>query len=182
MSRSDDVRPPSETEGLGGESNPEILPEREPWRTVVHGIGVIEQVLGAAAAGRHPHPGRCPGRTAVPPGRELPPDRRGRPARHGVGDVPDGRVSHGARPPHRHPRRRLRPRRDGRWPPSSSLVNADRPRHLPRAHVRDVPARRRGHRPGHRRPPRFRSSSSTRSRILGFALTALARAALDRDP
>lgn len=46
-SRSDDVRPPSETEGLGGESNPEILPEREPWRTVVHGIGVIEQVLGA---------------------------------------------------------------------------------------------------------------------------------------
>jgi TRAP-type C4-dicarboxylate transport system permease small subunit len=39
--------PPSETEGLGGESNPEILPGREPWRTIVHGIGVIEQVIGA---------------------------------------------------------------------------------------------------------------------------------------
>lgn len=47
VSASDDVRRPSETEGLGGESNPEILPEREPWRTVVHGIGVIEQVIGA---------------------------------------------------------------------------------------------------------------------------------------
>ncbi len=43
-----DTEPPSETEGLGGESNPEILPEREPWRTIVHAIGVVEQVVGAA--------------------------------------------------------------------------------------------------------------------------------------
>lgn len=39
--------PPSEQEVLGGESNPEILPAREPWRSIVHGIGVIEQVIGA---------------------------------------------------------------------------------------------------------------------------------------
>ena len=43
----DDAPPASETESLGGESNPEILPAREPWRTIVHGIGVIEQVIGA---------------------------------------------------------------------------------------------------------------------------------------
>jgi TRAP-type C4-dicarboxylate transport system permease small subunit len=39
--------PPAEIEGLGFETNPEILPRREPWRTVVHAIGVIEQVIGA---------------------------------------------------------------------------------------------------------------------------------------
>ena len=43
----DDAPPVSESESLGGESNPEILPAREPWRTIVHGIGVIEQVIGA---------------------------------------------------------------------------------------------------------------------------------------
>ena len=43
----DDTRPPAETESLGGESNPEILPQREPWRTILHGIGVAEQVIGA---------------------------------------------------------------------------------------------------------------------------------------
>ena len=43
----DDTRPPAESESLGGESNPEILPSREPWRSIVHGIGVIEQVIGA---------------------------------------------------------------------------------------------------------------------------------------
>jgi len=43
----DDLPPVSEAESLGGESNPEILPAREPWRAVVHGIGVIEQVIGA---------------------------------------------------------------------------------------------------------------------------------------
>jgi TRAP-type C4-dicarboxylate transport system permease small subunit len=32
---------------LGGESNPEVLPRSEPWRTLVHAIGVIEQVIGA---------------------------------------------------------------------------------------------------------------------------------------
>jgi len=37
----------SESETLGGESNPEVLPTHEPWRTIVHGIGVIEQVIGA---------------------------------------------------------------------------------------------------------------------------------------
>jgi TRAP-type C4-dicarboxylate transport system permease small subunit len=40
-------RPPAEAESLGGESNPEILPRREPWRTIVHGIGIVEQVIGA---------------------------------------------------------------------------------------------------------------------------------------
>jgi len=43
----DDAPPVSESESLGGESNPEVLPAREPWRTIVHGIGVIEQVIGA---------------------------------------------------------------------------------------------------------------------------------------
>lgn len=42
-----DTQPPSEAESLGGESNPEILPARPPWRRVVHAIGVIEQVIGA---------------------------------------------------------------------------------------------------------------------------------------
>ena len=46
-SSSDDAPAPSETESLGGESNPEILPEREPWRAIVHGIGIAEQVIGA---------------------------------------------------------------------------------------------------------------------------------------
>jgi TRAP-type C4-dicarboxylate transport system permease small subunit len=36
----------SETESLGGESNPELLPKREPWRSMLHWIGVIEQVIG----------------------------------------------------------------------------------------------------------------------------------------
>ena len=40
-------RPPAEAESLGGESNPELLPRREPWRTIVHGIGIGEQVVGA---------------------------------------------------------------------------------------------------------------------------------------
>ena len=40
-------RPPAEAESLGGESNQEILPRREPWRTIVHGIGIGEQVVGA---------------------------------------------------------------------------------------------------------------------------------------
>ena len=42
-----DAPPASETESLGGESNPEVLPAREPWRAIVHGIGVVEQVIGA---------------------------------------------------------------------------------------------------------------------------------------
>lgn len=36
---------------LGGESNPEILPRREPWRRIVHAIGVVEQVIGALLLG-----------------------------------------------------------------------------------------------------------------------------------
>jgi TRAP-type C4-dicarboxylate transport system permease small subunit len=42
-----DLPPPSELETLGGESNPETLPRAEPWRTIIHGIGVVEQVIGA---------------------------------------------------------------------------------------------------------------------------------------
>jgi TRAP-type C4-dicarboxylate transport system permease small subunit len=38
---------PTETEGLGFETNPEILPAREPWRTMVHAIGLIEQLIGS---------------------------------------------------------------------------------------------------------------------------------------
>ena len=43
-----DDRPPAETESLGGESNPELLPRSEPARTIVHAIGVIEQAIGAS--------------------------------------------------------------------------------------------------------------------------------------
>jgi TRAP-type C4-dicarboxylate transport system permease small subunit len=32
---------------LGGEANPELLPQREPWRTILHRIGQIEQVIGS---------------------------------------------------------------------------------------------------------------------------------------
>jgi len=39
-------RPDIEPE-LGGESNAEILPQREPWRTIAHAIGVVEEVIGA---------------------------------------------------------------------------------------------------------------------------------------
>lgn len=42
-----DSPPPAEADILGVESNPEILPHREPWRTIVHAIGVIEQAIGA---------------------------------------------------------------------------------------------------------------------------------------
>lgn len=42
------VPPTSEVEIFGGESNPEVLPDREPWRAIVHGIGIVEQVIGAA--------------------------------------------------------------------------------------------------------------------------------------
>jgi TRAP-type C4-dicarboxylate transport system permease small subunit len=38
-------QPPAES--LAGESNPEILPTREPWRAIVHAIGGVEQVIGA---------------------------------------------------------------------------------------------------------------------------------------
>jgi TRAP-type C4-dicarboxylate transport system permease small subunit len=40
-------RPSLESEGLGGESNPEVLPRSEPLRSIMHAIGVIEQVVGA---------------------------------------------------------------------------------------------------------------------------------------
>lgn len=39
---------PAEAEGLGGESNPELLPARQPWRSILHAIGVIEQIVGSA--------------------------------------------------------------------------------------------------------------------------------------
>jgi TRAP-type C4-dicarboxylate transport system permease small subunit len=37
-----------EAENLGGESNPELLPKRDPWRSILHGIGVAEQIAGAS--------------------------------------------------------------------------------------------------------------------------------------
>jgi TRAP-type C4-dicarboxylate transport system permease small subunit len=37
-----------EAENLGGESNPELLPKRDPWRSLLHGIGVAEQIAGAS--------------------------------------------------------------------------------------------------------------------------------------
>ena len=40
-----DVPPPSETDLLAGDSNPEVLPRTAPWRQIVHGIGVVEQVV-----------------------------------------------------------------------------------------------------------------------------------------
>lgn len=43
----DELPAPSEAELLGGESNPEVLPTREPWRGIVHAIGLIEQLIGA---------------------------------------------------------------------------------------------------------------------------------------
>ena len=39
--------PPAEADSLAGESNPEILPGGEPWRSIVHAIGVMEQVIAA---------------------------------------------------------------------------------------------------------------------------------------
>ena len=42
-----DSPPPAEADSLGAESNPEILPHRKPWRSIVHAIGVIEQAIGA---------------------------------------------------------------------------------------------------------------------------------------
>jgi len=40
-------RPPSETEILGGGASPELLPHAQPWRRIVHGIGILEQAIGA---------------------------------------------------------------------------------------------------------------------------------------
>ena len=42
-----DSPPPAEADILGPESDPEILPHGQPWRTIVHAIGVIEQATGA---------------------------------------------------------------------------------------------------------------------------------------
>jgi TRAP-type C4-dicarboxylate transport system permease small subunit len=38
---------PSEEAELGGESQPELLPNRQPWRSIFHAIGVVEQVIGS---------------------------------------------------------------------------------------------------------------------------------------
>ena len=38
---------PSEGDHLGGEANPELLPERQPWRAILHGIGVAEQLIAS---------------------------------------------------------------------------------------------------------------------------------------
>jgi TRAP-type C4-dicarboxylate transport system permease small subunit len=42
-----DGPPPAEADIVGAEANPEILPRSEPWRSIVHAIGVVEQVIGA---------------------------------------------------------------------------------------------------------------------------------------
>ena len=39
--------PPTETELFEENLHPEILPGREPWRSIVHGIGIVEQAVGA---------------------------------------------------------------------------------------------------------------------------------------
>jgi TRAP-type C4-dicarboxylate transport system permease small subunit len=43
---SDDDQP--EAHGLGGQSTPELLPRREPFRTAFQWLGRVEQVLGAS--------------------------------------------------------------------------------------------------------------------------------------
>jgi TRAP-type C4-dicarboxylate transport system permease small subunit len=43
----DAPRPSEEAEHLGGDSNPELLPVSQPWRSILHGIGVAEQVIGS---------------------------------------------------------------------------------------------------------------------------------------
>lgn len=39
--------PPTEMELFEENLHPEILPGREPWRSIVHGIGIVEQAIGA---------------------------------------------------------------------------------------------------------------------------------------
>lgn len=39
--------PPTEAELFEENLHPEILPGREPWRAIVHGIGIVEQAVGA---------------------------------------------------------------------------------------------------------------------------------------
>jgi TRAP-type C4-dicarboxylate transport system permease small subunit len=39
---------PPEAVGLGGQSTPELLPAREPFRSILHWLGLVEQVLGGA--------------------------------------------------------------------------------------------------------------------------------------
>lgn len=43
----DGIRPSVELEILEGEPYPELLPQKEPWRTIFRAIGVAEQVIGA---------------------------------------------------------------------------------------------------------------------------------------
>jgi len=40
-------RPSEEVEHLGGDQNVELLPERQPWRSIMHGVGVIEQAVAS---------------------------------------------------------------------------------------------------------------------------------------
>ena len=39
--------PPTDAELFEETVHPEILPGREPWRSIVHGIGIVEQATGA---------------------------------------------------------------------------------------------------------------------------------------
>jgi TRAP-type C4-dicarboxylate transport system permease small subunit len=41
------VEPPLALDDLEDTSQPEVLPGREPWRRIVHGIGILEQLIGA---------------------------------------------------------------------------------------------------------------------------------------
>lgn len=43
----DEVAASGVPEGLGGESNPELLPAREPWRSILHWLGIAEQAVGS---------------------------------------------------------------------------------------------------------------------------------------
>jgi TRAP-type C4-dicarboxylate transport system permease small subunit len=44
----DEEAVPSAHASLGTEQNPEILPQAEPWRGILHAIGVAEQFVGSA--------------------------------------------------------------------------------------------------------------------------------------
>lgn len=42
-----EIEPPLETESFEDTTHPEVLPRREPWRGIVHAIGLVEQLIGA---------------------------------------------------------------------------------------------------------------------------------------
>jgi TRAP-type C4-dicarboxylate transport system permease small subunit len=42
-----EAEPPLALDSLEDTSQPEVLPGREPWRRIIHGIGFLEQLIGA---------------------------------------------------------------------------------------------------------------------------------------